>query len=305
MKQLIFGFQKNRCAKYPISENAKQVCFRYHTIFGLALSTLLLFPSAAKAQVKVSPLVIEAKTERGQAQGLISVTNLGDTPSRVRVYAEPFTYNRDTGFQTLPKNSPNNLTPYLQFSPRELTIQPGQTRRVRVITRLAPNLPEGEYRAVVFNENLNEQRDSDNTKVNLLTRVGVTVYVAKGNVSPNLVINGAAFDPKQKRIQLQLRNTGKATIRPGIAWKIRRGETVVKTGELDSVSVIAESDRNIPINYPGKDDQALAPGTYQLSGELLWGENNQRKLPFNLSFTVPEKPVSSGQKLQNTLRRRR
>ncbi|MBW4647047.1 MAG: P pilus assembly protein, chaperone PapD [Goleter apudmare HA4340-LM2] len=278
--------------------------FLSKTIFALALSTLFLLPSAAKAQVKVSPLVIEAKTERGQAQGLISITNLSDTPSRVRVYAEPFTYKRDTGFETLPKNSPNNLTPYLQFSPRELTIQPGQTRRIRAITRLAPNLPEGEYRAVVFNETLTERKDSTGKIVTLATRIGVTVYVAKGKVSPNLVIDSANFDPKQKKVQLLVRNTGKATTRPGVSWKISRGATVVKTGEIESASVIAESDRNISINYPGKDDQALAPGTYQLSGELLWGENNQKKLPFNLSFTVPSKPVSSGQKLQNTLRRR-
>lgn len=101
--------------------------------------------------MSVSPLVIEAKTERSEAKGIVTITNTSNAPSRVRIYAEPFTYHRDTGFQTLP-SSPNDLTPYLQFSPRELTIQPGESRRVRLIGNLAPNLPEGEYREVIFNE---------------------------------------------------------------------------------------------------------------------------------------------------------
>ncbi len=46
----------------------------------------------------------------------------------------PFTYSKN-GFKEL-ESSPNDLTPYLIFSPRELEIQPGKKRRIRVLTRL-------------------------------------------------------------------------------------------------------------------------------------------------------------------------
>jgi P pilus assembly chaperone PapD len=254
--------------------------------FGVCLSSLLLFSGKASAQMSISPLVIEAKADRGQAQGMITITNTGNTLSRVRVYAEPFTYSRDAGFQTLPVNSPHNLTPYLQFSPRELTIKPGESRRVRLISRLAPNLAEGEYRAVVFNETLNESKDSAGNNVTLATRIGVTYYVRKGNLSAKLAVNNASFNSQQKQIQLLVRNTGKATVRPGVNWSLRRGRTVVKTGKLDATAVVAESDRNLLLNFPGKEN--LSPGQYQLSGELVWGEdNNKSKLPFNVNLPIP------------------
>ncbi|MDB9375637.1 P pilus assembly protein, chaperone PapD [Nodularia sphaerocarpa] len=270
-----------------LKKSVNQVFYFSQAAFGLTLSALLLFPSVAKAQVKVSPLVIETQAQRGQAQAMVSITNMSDSPSRVRVYAEPFTYKPDSGFATLPANSPNNLTPYLQFSPRELTIEPGQTRRVRIISRLAPNLPDGEYRAAVFNETLTEQKDSSGAVVTLATRVGVTVYVTKGNAAPKLTVDNARFDPKQEKVTLNIRNTGTASARPSVSWKLQRGDMVVKMGEIESVSIIAENERNLSLDYRSKDDPSLTAGNYQVSGELVWDEGKSKtKLPFKLDFTV-------------------
>ncbi|MBE8965499.1 P pilus assembly protein, chaperone PapD [Nostocales cyanobacterium LEGE 12452] len=251
------------------------------------LFALILFPVAAKAQMSVSPLVIEAKAERGQAQGMITISNTSKTPSRIRIYAQPFTYSRDTGFQTLP-SSPSDLTKYLQFSPRELTVKPGEVRRVRLISRLAPNLPDGEYRAVVFNETLSESKDAAGNNVTLVARIGVTFYVRKGNLSPQLAIDGASFNPEQKQIQILVRNHGQATVLPSLNWTLRQGQTVVKTGQVDTNAVVANSDRNFLLNYPNKNQPALKPGQYQLTGELFWGEDSKKsKLPFNLNITIP------------------
>ncbi|BDI17022.1 hypothetical protein ANSO36C_28240 [Nostoc cf. commune SO-36] len=260
------------------------------------LFALVLFPVAAKAQMSVSPLVIEAKAERGQAQGMITISNTSKTPSRIRIYAQPFTYSRDSGFQTL-SSSPSDLTKYLQFSPRELTVKPGEVRRVRLISRLAPNLPDGEYRAVVFNETLNESKDAAGNNVTLVARIGVTFYVRKGNLSPQLAIDSASFNREQKQIQLLVKNSGQATVLPSVKWTLRQGTTVVKTGQIDSNAVVANSDRNFLLNYPNKDQPALKPGQYQLSGELFWGEDsNKSKLPFNLNITIPTQTATSQNK---------
>jgi hypothetical protein len=250
-------------------------------LFGACLSTLIFLPGKGYAQVSVSPLVIEAKAERGQAQGIITVTNTSSNPARVRIYAEPFTYNRDVGFQTL-QSSPSDLSLYLQFSPRELTIKSGESRRVRLISRLAPNLPEGEYRAVVFNETLNDTKDTAGNNVSLVARIGVTFYVRKGNLSPNLLVGNASFNSEQKQIQLLVKNNGTATARPTLNWTLRRGATVVKSGQVETNGVIAQSDRYFLLNPID-----TAPGTYQLSGELVWGENNESKLPFQVDVIIP------------------
>ena len=249
------------------------------------LSTLTLFPNLAKAQIGVSPLVVESKARRGQAQGMITIKNTANTRQRVRLYAQPFTYSRDAGFQGL-KSSPNDLTPYLQFSPRELTIQPKTQRRVRLYTRMPPSLPEGELRAIVFNETLKETKDSAGNNVALKTRVGVTVFVRNGNIAPELKVKKASFNPQNKQIQLLVRNDGKATARPKIRWKLSRGKKVINTGETKKNFVVSQSDRNILLNFPAK--KQLASGTYQLSGNLEWKEDEDvRKLAFNVNVTIP------------------
>jgi hypothetical protein len=249
------------------------------------LSALVLFPRVAQAQMSVSPLIIEATAERGQAQGMITIINTSNAPTRVRVYAEPFTYDRDKGFTTLP-SSPNDLTKYLQFSPRELTIQPGESRRVRLISRLAPGLEDGEYRAIVFNETLTEGRDSAGNSVGLVARIGVTFYVRKGNVAPLLNVKNASFNSERKQIQVLVNNSGQATAITGINWSLRQDGNVVKTGKVDASAVIATSDRYFFLTYPDQDQESLKPGEYQLSGDLFWGENSQNKVPFNVNVLV-------------------
>lgn len=252
-----------------------------------ALSAVLLFGSVARAQVGVSPLVMEAQANRDQSQAVINVINTSDAPIRVRVYTEPFTYSRDTGFQPLQSNS-NDLSPYVQLSPRELTVLPGVPRRVRLLTRFSPSLPDGEYRAVVFTETLTESPDSKGGLIGIATRVGTTVYIRKGNVSPNLAVDSASFNTAQKQIQLLVRNTGQASARPTLTWKLKQGETVVKTGKLEPTTIVAQGDRNLSLNNPGQDQPALSSGDYQLTGELTWSEgNNSGTLPFNVKLTIP------------------
>ncbi len=277
-----------------ISNNFLSNNFISKFIFGACCSALVLFPGAASSQVSVSPLIIEAQAKRGQAQGMITLTNTSNNPSRVRVYAQPFTYSRDEGFQILEK-SENDLSPYLQFSPRELTIKPGQSRRVRLISRLAPSLADGEYRAVVFNETLNETKDANGNNVTLVARIGVTFYVRKGNVSSKLTVDNASFNSEAKQIQLLVRNNGKATAISGVNWTLKRGGNIIKSGKLDSNSIIAQSDRNLLLDFPG--EQNLTPGTYELTGELVWGDDDRKsKQPFKMNVTIPTITAASQKK---------
>lgn len=252
--------------------------------WGLFAGLITNYP--AQAQVSLSPMVVDLQANRGQAQASINVSNNSDQPFRARVYAQPFTYDRNTGFKTL-ISSPNDLNPYLQFSPRELVVPPGVTRKVRLITRFPPNFPEGEYRAVVFTEKLEETQDSNGNKVNIATRIGATVYVRQGNLSPNLVVDSAAWNQQQKQIQILVKDTGKVSARAAVKWTLRQGDKVIKQGNTEPNYIMAESDRYFSLNYPQQGETALVAGEYQLSGELFWGENNQNKQKFNVNLTIP------------------
>jgi hypothetical protein len=255
------------------------------------ISTVLLFGGAAQAQVKISPLLIEKETNRGQANEFITVYNPSDQPFRARVYAEPFTYQRDAGFKSL-SSSPTNLIPYLQFAPRELTVPPRSMRRVRISVRLAPNLLDGEYRAMIFTEPLKESSNG-NRGATIVTRVGSAFYIRKGNLQPNLTVDSANWNNARKRIQLLVNNSGKISARPKVNWTLRHEGKVVKSGLEDETTIVAESDRNIiltsptPSKTPTREEPSLTPGTYQLSGELVWGKDDKKKQSFNLNLTIP------------------
>jgi hypothetical protein len=263
------------------------------TIGSLALATLIVNPNACKAQVSLSPLIIETETTRGQAQAFITVSNESDQPFRARVYAEPFTYSRDNGFQSL-QSTPTDLTSYLKFSPRELVVQPGMSRRIRLITQFPPSLPMGEYRAVIFTENLSESEDAAGNKIAITARIGATFYVRQGKLTPKLSVEGASWNEQQQQIQMLVKNSGQASARPSANWTLKQGATAIKTGEVQASGVVAQGDRNFLINYPTKNDPMLLPGQYQLTGELVWGKSmwgeNAKEIhtvPFNFNVTVP------------------
>lgn len=253
------------------------------------LSTAFLWMGTAQAQVSLSPMIIEMQSRRGRAKGVINITNTSNETFRARVYAEPFTYDRDKGFQVL-ESSPSNLKPYLQFSPRELVIAPGATRRVRLNARLAPNLPNGEYRTIIFTEPLKQNivKDGKGNTTRIVTRVGSAFFVRKGDVSPNFAVDGVKWNSEKKQLQVLVNNSGKASAYPTVKWTLKQNEKTIKTGKSSNTGIVPQSKRNIVLNYSKEDKLTLASGKYQLTGELVWYEDkNKNKLPFKLDFIVP------------------
>ncbi|TAF09609.1 MAG: P pilus assembly protein, chaperone PapD [Nostocales cyanobacterium] len=250
----------------------------------LALSSIAFLPEIAQAQIRYSPLIIEANAEQGQARGIIEITNGGNQPFRGRIYAEPFTYNRD-GFVS-EKSNPQDLTPFLTFSPREVVIAPGQTRRIRLVSQFLPSTSTGEYRAVIFTEGLEEVQTQGQYSAGVKPRFGITMYVRQGQTAPNLTVQSASFNPQSKQIFLLVTNKGNASIFPNAIWTLKKGGTTVATGETKDFTVIAGGERNILINFLGQDKTVVA-GEYQLTGDLVWGDKEKpEKLPFNLKLTI-------------------
>lgn len=175
----------------------------------IGLLTLLHGSLPATAQVRLAPLFLEEQVERGRARGVITLTNITEQPIRVRLYAEPFTYRRE-GFVSL-ADSPADLSPYLQFSPREVEIAPGREQRIRLLGTFPPSLADGEYRAVVFAEELVPQSGS-NRSVALRARVGSTVYMRQGALSADISGQSAQVIAEDQSVDLIVANRGQATV---------------------------------------------------------------------------------------------
>ena len=261
-------------------------------VASVLLSSFLL-SGIAKANISISPMVVETEAKRGQAQGRITLSNPSAENFRARVYTSPFTYDKETGFKTL-SESPKDLTPYLQFSPRELQVGASRKRNIRFIVRFPPNLPDGEYRTMIFTENLQKgtiTETNSETKVtlqtNIIPRIGVALYVRKGDVSPNLTPDSAKFDPKTNKIQLLVTNKGKASAIVAGDWKLKKGKEVIQKGNISDTTVLAEGERYVIAKSLSKNQSKLAPGEYQLTGELGWRVNKKNRVPFTVDVTIP------------------
>ena len=250
----------------------------------LCLCGLASIPNSASAQINISPLVIQSETQSGQASGVIDVSNFSDKPYRARVSVSPFTYDTD-GFKRL-SSSPNDISPYIRFSPRELVIQPGQKRSIRFNAKLLPSLPKQEYRAIFAIESLVDESQSRANQIGIDISVVSAIYVRNGNLSADLKVEKAYYDGKAKLLRFLVNNKGKATTRPRTKWDVSQNGKTINSGNLQETTVIAESDRYISIDYPLK-DQNLTAGKYQLSGQLDWDfPNKGGTLPFNVNFEI-------------------
>jgi P pilus assembly chaperone PapD len=102
----------------------------------------------------------------------------------VRVYPKFIEFGADNKM-TEKVGHPRDLSRWMVFNPRLVTVRPGRKRTVRFSVRPPPDLQEGEYRAVVFFEELPGKADSPfrekaqgsvGLQLKLLTRLGVSLY---------------------------------------------------------------------------------------------------------------------------------
>jgi hypothetical protein len=251
-----------------------------HTIF---LSTI----TAAQAQnFTVSPMITLAESKGGQAKSSVIVTNNAREPLRLRVFAEDFTYDRTKGFAII-KSHNRSAVPYLQFSPRELVVPPGVTRNIRVSTILPPSTPNGEYRVVLFLEDLKEkqiQNTGNSNPVVMKAKVASVFYISKGSIRADVQANSAIWDNKAKKLALVLSNKGQRSAYPNVDWKIEKDGKEIAKSVIAGVVLQSESDREVTLQNVNN-SLSLSSGVYNLSGEI--SNVDKQKIPFSLKVTIP------------------
>jgi P pilus assembly chaperone PapD len=259
----------------------------FGALFGITVGSFPLFGmNPALAQVGLSPVVLQEEMVRNRAQSVLRVTNPSNAPIRIRVYSQPFTYEREVGFTYLTE-SEQDLTPYLQFSPREFVIPPGEEQRVRLIALFPPEMTHSEYRAVVFTETLAEDTAAAANTAGIQTRIGSTIYIRQTGEEAELSVIDAEWNAVTNQIDLLVSNEGGATARPDAHWSLLQGEETIASGKSGDTTVIAESDRVLRLPF-GSDAELPASGTYNLTGELIWYFDSETfREPFSTTVTIP------------------
>jgi hypothetical protein len=259
-----------------------------YLILGLGaglISTVIKTDATIAQNFTLAPMVTIAETKSGQSKASINIQNQDKEPLRVRVYAEDFTYDRQKGYVGISKHD-QSVIPYLQFSPRELVIPPGVTRNVRVGVTLLPGIPDGEYRAAIFVEDLKERaiKSSGSSNLVIKARVASIFFISKGATSSDLQVNTAIWDNTAKKISISLTNKGRKSGYPDIIWRIEKDGKTIAKDRLTGVVIQSENEREISLKI-GDKDILLPSGNYNLVGDIING--GQKNSSFNLKLNIP------------------
>ena len=184
--------------------------------FGLLL--LLFYSIPAISNVRIYPLrVIMNDKQRSTTVSLKNSTTEEQTYTLKAVF-----YNmKPTGglvMSKTPKQEESSLVKNLKFSPRRVTLRPGESQVVRIIVKNTGSLESGDYRAhlrvVPDVKKLSSNANPNQAALLLQGRVAVSVPIiyfkgkkeAKGEIS-----NLKLLDEKEKGIffELDLKNIGK------------------------------------------------------------------------------------------------
>jgi P pilus assembly chaperone PapD len=249
---------------------------------GVVSNIFQLTPVVAQ-NFTVSPMVTITEAKGGQSKASITIRNKGKELLRMRVYAEDFTYERKKGFVTT-GNHDRSAVPYVQFSPRELAIPPGITRSIRVSTLLPPSIPDREYRAVIFVEDLKERnlKENNGNAIVIKARVASVFYTSKGEARSDLQIGEVVLN--NNKLSIVLTNKGKQSGYPDVNWRIDKDGKEIAKDILRGILVQSEKEREVELKSKGQ-PLPLSSGTYNLSGEIL--SPSQKSSPFSLKVTIP------------------
>ena len=262
----------------------------------LTISGIILM-KPAYGRLFLSPMYLKMESQQGQSKGVLQIGNTSSKPIRVRLSATAFTYNENGAFQRrspeeIANSNPSDpalnhdLTPYLRYSPREMVIPGNSSRRVRLISLLPPSLPEGEYRTAIFAETLQETTNAQGYKVGLNMSIGSALYVAKGEIKPEITVDGTNFDVKNKKIKLLINNTGTATAKGIISWTLKQDKNVISSGESGG-SFLPNSQTSIVLNRHKNNPATLSPDIYQLEGKIVWNEADKKQVSkFNFDLEI-------------------
>jgi len=216
---------------------------------------LQLLISSVSANLMLAPQrVVFGERDRSASVSLINTSNK-TTTYRLHWVQKKQTINGD--YIDLPSDSNDvpSAAPMLRFSPRQVTLAPGEKQTVRIALRRKQGLTHGEYRSHLLfqalpQENENIQSGSGaHIKINLLLGFAIPVIVRQGKLQAQAKINrveitktienGKAFYGARIAVQRSGPHTAYGTLK--VHWKSRLNQNYKQVGILNNVALYPEN----------------------------------------------------------------
>ncbi|GGE73619.1 fimbrial biogenesis chaperone [Massilia psychrophila] len=189
------------------------------------LAAMALLPQLALADLMLYPTrVVFEKNQRATQVDLI---NNGSEPAVYRISLVNQRMGEDGQFlevNTAPLPGELFANDLVQFSPRQVTLQPGTSQTVRVMVRKPADLAAGEYRSHLHFEKMPEPRGANSVEAGKDKQIGIVLTALIGASIPVIVRHEVApasvslshlellKDGKAPLLTLQFERTGNSSV---------------------------------------------------------------------------------------------
>ncbi|HEY0377182.1 MAG TPA: copper resistance protein CopC [Pyrinomonadaceae bacterium] len=159
---------------------------------------------------------------------------------------------------------PGSATPWIIYSPAEVTAQPGQTHSIRVTISVPKDAAPGDHLAALVVEQRPDTIKLNGNARQMVMRFRMAsmfyIAVAGGTRRGTLANLQASADARGIVVTPTLRSEGNRAVRPVSSLKVvdAGGRTVAELPEGESLPVLAGKTLSQPLLV----EHALAPGTY-------------------------------------------
>jgi len=239
-------------------------CILNRTRIPFIIFTLIVLARPAWAQLSVSPTIIRfSGTELTQA---VTVENTGPTEQTSRITL--------VNFQMLPggrivlgdgpAENGRFAGSLVRFSPRQLTLRPGESQIVRFQMHAPGHLPDGEYQAYILVQEIPEidaldaptSSGNDGLAVDLRAVFGVAIplIIEKGDLSATASIPSARIEPLpdgRPAVALRIERSGDRSVRGDVSI-LADGTEIATVANVAIYVPTAYRDLVVPITWPSK-----------------------------------------------------
>jgi len=258
-----------------------------------ALLAMFVFSDTALANLLISPTRV-AFSDRERVQS-ITLINSGNETKSYRMGWEEKRVDDNGNYVMLTDEEKQSFpiaSPYLRFTPRQVTLGPGERQVVKVLARRKANMPEQEYRSHLLFTALPIDRSNDNRspskgmlmKLNLLMSYSVPVLLRNGEASietqiEEVVINPVPEKPNMRQLLVKLSQKG----------------NISSTGSLNAYYIPFGS--NNSINVGTLNDFSFYNDSPTQTKELIWHTPIPENSKGSLTVVFEGKKEFSGQVL--------
>ena len=256
-------------------------------ILGIILSLMIM--AQAQASISVAPTRIEInanKTKQNYITTSVDVRGSDTETVRFKAYSGYFIINDRGEFQEVSGSSPDsaNISKRIRFVPSEFNVLPGKTQKLRINITNLNTLPDGESRAVLFVEDVNQKEYGVNTGMNgigaqliVKTRVAIPIYVDKGNFTKKAEVESFAITKEKSGLytNLKVKSTGSTKVRYTAKVQIVQGKKLLD--EYNIYGAAIASGKSYTSKYKMQTDKIKGAGEYTVRAIITYEDEKGKK----------------------------